>query len=264
MIKHKRIVGSIIVKDNWAVQSFGYKKYFPLGRPEVIAQNLDRWGVDEIFINCIDRYNRGPNIPLIAKIANYGITTPIIYSGGIKNKTDAINVISNGADRISIDGALHENIQSVVEISKFIGQQALLASLPITFINDKIFWYDYIKRINKPFPYDLLEQIGQNAFSEIVIIDWFREGSVKESFNEDILKKLSFINCGLILFGGVKNPLIAERLISNKKVSALIVGNYFSYKEHAVQNYKSQIKQDFLRKENYQYLKIGYTYYDSD
>ena len=54
MVK-KRLVGVITVKDGWAVQSFGYERYLPLGRPEVIAENLDRWGADEILLQCIDR-----------------------------------------------------------------------------------------------------------------------------------------------------------------------------------------------------------------
>ena len=32
-----------------------HMKYLPLGKPEIIIKNLDRWGVDEILINVIDR-----------------------------------------------------------------------------------------------------------------------------------------------------------------------------------------------------------------
>ena len=46
----KRIIGSITVLNGWAVQSIGYSQYLPLGRPSVIAENLDRWGADEILI----------------------------------------------------------------------------------------------------------------------------------------------------------------------------------------------------------------------
>ena len=43
----KRLIGVVIVKDGWAVQSFGYRRWLPLGRPEVLVENLDRWGADE-------------------------------------------------------------------------------------------------------------------------------------------------------------------------------------------------------------------------
>lgn len=51
----KRLVGVITVRRGWAVQSFGYRRWLPLGKAEVLAQNLDRWGVDEIFVQAIDR-----------------------------------------------------------------------------------------------------------------------------------------------------------------------------------------------------------------
>ena len=53
MIK-KRLIGVVTVKDGMAVQSFGYKKYLPLGNPKILIKNLNRWGADEILINVID------------------------------------------------------------------------------------------------------------------------------------------------------------------------------------------------------------------
>ena len=46
----KRLIGVITVKGGWAVQSFGYARHLPLGRPEILAENLDRWGADEILV----------------------------------------------------------------------------------------------------------------------------------------------------------------------------------------------------------------------
>ncbi len=51
----KRLIGVVTVREGWAVQSFCYNRYLPLGRPEAIVENLDRWGADEILIHCIDR-----------------------------------------------------------------------------------------------------------------------------------------------------------------------------------------------------------------
>ena len=56
----KRLIGVITVKDGLGVQSFGYKKYFPLGKAEILAKNFNRWGADEIFLNVIDRSDKIP------------------------------------------------------------------------------------------------------------------------------------------------------------------------------------------------------------
>jgi cyclase len=35
----KRLVGMVTVRDGWAVQSIGYARYLPLGRPAVMVEN---------------------------------------------------------------------------------------------------------------------------------------------------------------------------------------------------------------------------------
>ena len=69
MIK-KRIIGVVTIKNNLAVQSFSYSKYLPIGKPECIIENLDRWGADEILIQVVDRTinNLGPDYDLLSKI----------------------------------------------------------------------------------------------------------------------------------------------------------------------------------------------------
>ena len=65
----KRVIGVVTVKAGWAVQSFGYHRYLPLGRPEYLVGNLDRWGADEIVVQVIDRSKNqlGPDFDLIEK-----------------------------------------------------------------------------------------------------------------------------------------------------------------------------------------------------
>ena len=91
----KRLVGVVTVRDGWAVQSFGYRRYLPLGRPEVLVENLDRWGADEIVLQCIDRTrgNAGPDLALLERVSRRGLATPLIYGGGIRNAADAIAVL---------------------------------------------------------------------------------------------------------------------------------------------------------------------------
>ena len=65
-----RLSGFVTIKDDWAVQSFGFKNYLPIGKPEIVVENLSRWGVDEIFVNCIDssKKSNGPNVNILKKI----------------------------------------------------------------------------------------------------------------------------------------------------------------------------------------------------
>ena len=70
-MKKKRLSALIVVKNNIAVQSFNYNSYLPIGRPDVLIENYDRWGVDEIIVLVIDRTknNLGPDFKLLEKIS---------------------------------------------------------------------------------------------------------------------------------------------------------------------------------------------------
>ena len=62
--------------------------------PEILIENLERWGVDEIIIISIDRSQLGvgPDFELISRISACGFATPISYGGGIRS-SDAVSVI---------------------------------------------------------------------------------------------------------------------------------------------------------------------------
>ena len=106
-MENKRIIGTVIVKDEWAVQSFGYESYLPIGKPEIVIENLNWWGADEIIVIDIDRSQKKlkPNYKLIEKIVRKNLSTPLIYSGGIKSAEDAAQVIGMGVERIFRFGA---------------------------------------------------------------------------------------------------------------------------------------------------------------
>ena len=51
----------------------------PLGKPEILAKNLDIWGADEILINDIDRSIKfkKPNFSLLEKISDLKLSTQL-------------------------------------------------------------------------------------------------------------------------------------------------------------------------------------------
>ena len=43
LMLRKRLLGAVVVRQGWAVQSFGYQRWLPLGKVECLVENLDRW-----------------------------------------------------------------------------------------------------------------------------------------------------------------------------------------------------------------------------
>jgi len=239
----KRLIGVITILNGLAVQSFSYKRYLPLGRPECIAENLDRWGADEILIQLIDRTGElsSPDIDLVKKIANSGISTPLIYAGGILSETDAANVIRAGADRICIDQLLNTNPQEIRNIAHRLGAQAIIASFPLAMgENNKPYWYDYRENHTKDLNEEILSLINDHVISEVLLTDYQHEG-IPNSFDFKLLSMFSNNKIPLILFGGLSEQEQFEQALLNPQVSAVAVGNFLNYREHSIQLIKSKL-----------------------
>lgn len=244
----KRLVGVVTVKDGLAVQSFGYKKYLPLGLPEFLIENLDRWGADEILLQCIDRSvrNLGPDLALLKRINRLGLSTPLIYAGGIRNAEDGCAAIQTAADRICVDALLHDDFNEVRRLSEMLGAQAIISVLPLTFEGNALRWLDYRCGEHKLLSDDLLEAFVSGVLSEALLVDWRNEG-FRCSFDNNILTAFPFKNVPLIVFGGLSEVGQLRAVFDSPRVAAAAVGNFLSYKEHAIQRYKQELACVHLR-----------------
>ncbi len=241
MIK-KRLVGVVTVRGGWAVQSFGYGRYLPLGRPEVLVQNLDRWGADEIMLQCIDRSGGdiGPDFDLLDRVARLGIATPLIYSGGIRNANDARASVNIGADRVCVDALLHDNPDAVAQMGYLLGAQAVIAALPLSVVDGAVLWRDYRIGRDAPLSPEVIALLNEGAVSEALLIDHAHEGH-PGAFDPAILDCGLADNVPLIAFGGISDTQAMKGLLKRDAIVAIAVGNFLSYREHAVQAYKEAL-----------------------
>lgn len=244
----KRLVGVVTVKDGWAVQSFGYQRYLPLGKPECIVENLDRWGADEILVQVIDRSINGlnPDFELLGNLGRLGLETPLIYSGGIRSIDDGVQAIQSGADRLVVDSILHDGLTVVRGLSERLGAQAIIAALPLSWRGGRVEWLDYQHRCSSSISSDVLSLVETGIVSEILLIDWMNEGH-QGRFELNLVKDFPFDGVPLIVFGGISDSEQMAELLQMTNVSAVAVGNFLSYREHAVQKYKEALSGRPLR-----------------
>lgn len=248
-MKKIRISASVIIKDNLAVQSFFFKNYLPIGKPEIVIENLDRWNVDEIIVLDIDRskQNTGPNLRLIEKIAQLQIKTPLIYGGGIRNIEDAKNVIKKGADRLIIGFNFFRNFNIAKNISSAIGAQAVIISMPFIKYENEIYIFDYIKKKKIKINKEILNYLNSDYVSEIFLSDVNNDGKFN-GFKYNIIQKLKKFTKSfpIIVYGGISHKKQLNDISSHSNVSAITIGNFLNYSELSYKNYfKGLIKKRF-------------------
>lgn len=251
----KRLIGTVVVKDGWAVQSFRYNSYLPLGKPECLIENLDRWGADEILVLAIDRSLKaaGPDFDLLHRLSGLRLSTPLIYGGGIDSEKAGMDVIKAGADRICIDTLLHTNLGAVDRLSRSAGAQAIIAALPMEWDAEtsNVKWWDYRSGMSAELPSGVRQFLIDGIISEALIIDRLHDGIVR-GFDLSLLRYFPLKEVPLIAFGGLSEVKHIDSALSLSSVSAVSVGNFLNYREMSIQYYKEKLVHHSLRPSDYE------------
>ena len=221
-----------------------------------MVQNLDRWGADEILLQCIDRSHSaiGPDFELLKKVSDLGITTPLIYSGGIRDREDALKVVSFGSDRVMIDALIKDSPAKVEEMARVLGVQAIIANLPIRNSPEGLLLLDYRNGQEMPLA-EMAKLLPLEWISELMLTDWRHEGQF-EAFSMQLLAAGDLLQKPLICFGGISTTYQIRSLLANDPVVAIGVGNFLNYREHAIQDLKKDLVGAAIRPPHYEFSNL--------
>jgi cyclase len=148
-----------------------------------------------------------------------------------------LSLIQLGADRIAVDALLHDNPIEVENLSEKLGSQALIASLPLSWNGSGLSWLNYRSKTSIPISDSVINLIKAGVVSEVLISDWTHEG-IPGGFEKKLIEEFPLQAAALIAFGGISDPEKMEGLLQLPEVAAVAVGNFLSYREHAIQAYK--------------------------
>ena len=254
----KRIIASLNILNNIVVQSIGFKKYFPVGKPEIAVEFLNDWGIDEIILLDIGATKNGckPNLEMIKKVSSFNMV-PLTVGGGISNIRDIENLMHCGADKVCVNSLLRKDLSQVNEASMIFGSQSIVASIDIKEINDKKRVFNYLNQTTLDL--DFLEHaknIEHIGVGEIFINSVDNDGK-KQGYDYDLIGSISnAVNIPVIGCGGAGSPKHMLELLKRTSVCGAVAGNFFHFYEHSVNITKSIIgKQIEMRDDCYYHYR---------
>ena len=126
----KRIIACLDVKEGRVVKGINFVKLRDAGDPAELAAVYNREGVDEvIFLDITASHEkRGLIVETVVRTARQ-VFIPLAVGGGIRSVSDARNILTSGADKISVNTAAVENPQLLTTLSEEFGSQAVVLAI---------------------------------------------------------------------------------------------------------------------------------------
>ena len=230
----QRIIGVVLIYENICVQSIKFKKFLPIGRPEISVEYLNRFGIDEIVMLDITPAKNGKktNFKSIQQACSYA-NTPIAVGGGLNNISDVRKIISTGADKVIFNTACHEKPELIEETAKLFGSQAVVASIDVE--STKSEFEVYFKGGSVRSRFDLrswINYVQDLGVGEIFVNSISRDGT-KSGFDIDLVSYIEdYSNVPAIICGGAGE---IDHFLDNKlrTISGIAAGNFFHFTEHS-------------------------------
>lgn len=249
----KRLVGIIAAKNGKAVKSYGYRTWRPAGSVKTALQNLDRWQVDEIVV--LDISGRGLIDPRIVSEIRYAkVMTPITYGGGIRTPDDLTGLLAIGCERFVLETLLFQSPSDVWRLADKVGEQALIASLPLVRAADNSWRVKLTSsnteenKLTSNFVENICNTVNELPISEVLAIDREHEGheGAFTLLNEPSNQPLQALKKGIIWFGGI-GVSQAEGILSAPLTVAVGFGNLNFEREQAIPLLRRKLLESSVR-----------------
>lgn len=243
----KRIVANLVVRNGIVVQSIGFRKYLPVGKPDIAIEFLNQWGIDEIILTDISASANGvgPDFDMIRK-ATKKCFVPLTIGGGITCIEHIKELMKCGADKISLNQAVLYQSKLISEAANIFGNQCVVVSIDGIASENGYRVYDYLKKIITIHTPDLIAYSAQQAGAgEIFINSVNRDGSYLGYDLTLINQVCANVNIPVIACGGAKNALHMIEVMNQTNASAVCAGNFFHFTEHSVNITKAIIQKEF-------------------
>ncbi len=238
-----RLIPCIVTKGHLVVQSFGFKKYLPIGNVKTAIEFFVNWDVDEIIILDIDatREQRSPDVKLV-EWAAIECFVPLTVGGGIKNLKDISNLLNAGADKVCINSAINTTPEFINESAQIYGSQCITVSIDSIKTATGYRVYDYLSKAPLDItPLEMAIQMEQSGAGEIFLNSVDRDGS-RKGYDTELLKLVSSqLKIPVIASGGVGKSSDLAKGVLEGHCQAVAAANIFQHTEHSTIAAKSQL-----------------------
>lgn len=243
----KRIIPCLDIKEGRTVKGINFKAVRDAGDPIELAQRYVREGADElVFLDITATVEKRKTLlELVKKIASE-INIPFTVGGGINSLEDAKNIISAGADKISINSSAILYPELITEIANEFGNQSVVLAIDTKFVDDKWMVFRSGGKIATGLTtIEWAKKCVSLGAGEILLTSMNNDGT-KSGFALDITKQIAeCVSVPVIASGGAGNNQHFADIFQQTKATGALAASVFHYGQISIPQLK-----EFLNKQN--------------
>ena len=245
-MKKIRIIPVLLLKNGLLVQSRNFKYHENIGNPSFAVQRFSEWMTDEIVYLDISRdkkynyyrddinYRKQKNFKQIIKDVSKVTFMPLTLGGKVRTLKHIEDYLKMGADKVSINTAVLNNINFLNEAAKEFGSQSIVISMDVKKIKNK---YKVMKSFgSEETVYEAHKWskiVSENGAGEILLNSIDRDGTKKGYDIKLINNVYDSSTVPLIPIGGAGKLNHFSNLLSKTKVDTVSAANYFHHKDQS-------------------------------
>jgi len=244
----KRIIPCLDIKDGQTVKGINFLDIKEVGDPVELGAKYARDGADElVYLDITASHEKRKLFTDLVKRIAKNLNIPFTVGGGINEISDADNLLSAGADKISVNTAAVKNPQLIQDIASAYGNQFIVTAIDAQLEADGKWWV-YINGGRIKTDKELFSwawEVQERGAGEILFTSMNHDGT-KNGFACEALKVLSeSLSIPIIASGGAGNVSHFADVFTTGKADAALAASIFHFNEIPI-----PVLKDYLRNNN--------------
>ncbi len=240
----KRIIPCLDVKDGKVVKGTNFENLQYAGNPVELAKKYNEEGADElVFLDITATKEKRKIILETVREVSKELFIPLTVGGGISSLQDIKDLLSAGADKISINTQAVKNPNLVKEAAEEFGSQCIVVAIDAK--RKRNSWEVSIKGGSELTGIDAVQwakKVESLGAGEILLTSMDKDGT-KTGFDLELTKTISeALNIPVIASGGARDVLSFAEVFEKGKADAALAASIFHYGNYRVSDIKNYLK----------------------
>jgi imidazole glycerol-phosphate synthase subunit HisF len=241
----KRVIPCLDVTAGRVVKGVRFQELRDAGDPAELAAHYDRAGADELVFLDITASSdeRKVLLDVVARTADQ-VFIPLTVGGGVRSVEDMQELLSNGADKVSVNTAALADPDLLSRAAEVFGSQCVVLAIDARRRLEGAGWEVHSHGGRRPTGRDAVEWAVEGerlGAGEILLTSMDRDGT-HEGYDLDLTRAVSeSVRLPVIASGGAGNAAHMYDALTLGGAEAVLAASIFHFAELTVEQVKAEL-----------------------